>query len=1819
MGITRNSRPAQVIRLFYRILVMVVSLAVAVALAATGAPARAATSTISPTGGDFSITLSASDLGIAPSYLQEIVSQVNTGGASFSEQLNRSMAEYSGDFASVGVANTDPEPNFDPTLSMTSDGTGMVIAVPAAEVQANASGWEEFIAWGFGFAIGYGLRAVCLSVLAASGVGAALIPLICTPLGGAVGGFAKGMLEAFFDKDFQSPSFWSNLIISTIGGAVGGFAWEKWISPFAKGPGAVAAGRIGTWLTNQAPGIASWFGAGAGTTVEQFGEIWIGLENTLPISAADYDSNVPATGSLPCDIYGADGTPCTAAYSMDRAVYPYYGGPLYQVQRASDDTTADIGLLTPGGDVNASAQDGFCAGTTCTVTKIYDQSPQWNDLTIEGAGGNGPADRGAIANALPIKMGGSNGTEAYGLDVEPGVGYRDDGPGHAGAMGIAQNGEPEGMYMVASGTHVNNGCCFDFGNAEVNNDDNHAGHMDAVNLSTTCFNGGTCSGSGPWVQADMEDGLFMGSTYTNTANKGNSTPFVTAMLGNDGQTSFSLNGGDSTSGGLSTWYNGALPAGYSPMKQEGAIVLGTGGDNSQSDIGSWFEGVMTQGDPSQAADNAVQAGIVAAGYSGTTNPVVTSAAGASAAGPAVVHTAGATGAGASGFSSVYTVDSANGHLQETYLPYMGDAWTTQDLSAAGGTLPGTPPVMPGTQPVALVHCGYTSVYTVDASSGDLQETYLPAIGDAWHTQDLSAAGGTLPGTPPTNTTPTAVVHSAGAGAGSSGCDGYTSVYTVDRDGDLQETYLPNQGFPGDAWHTQDLSAAGGTLPGTPRVLPGTAPVAITHCGYTSVYTVDAGSDDLQETYLPAIGGSWSTQDLSGTGGSLPGAPPTTTTPTAVVHSAGAGAGPSGCDGYTSVYTVNRGSRDLQETYLPNQGFPGDAWHTQDLSGTGGSMAGTPPVAPGTAPVALVHMGYTSVYTVDQGSDQLQETYLPAIGDSWSTQSLSANYSVPETDQTPIVLLHPDASGVLDWASVFTVDEFNSHLRETYLSNVGFPGDPWVTQDLSATGGTMPGTPPVYQLQSSPASWSVAHTGYTSTYTVNASDGHLQETYLPAMGGSWVTQDLTSKYLAPDPAAHSTPVALVHDGYTSVYTVDAASGDLQETYLPALGDNWATQNLSAATSSPSVSPGTSPTAVFHDGYVSVYTVDEFTGDLRETYLPAAGFPGDSWVTQDLSGTGGTLPGTPAVMAGTSPVAILHDGYVSVYTVDQNGDLQETYLPYMGDSWSTQDLTANYKTPKTHVTPTAVFHDGYTSVYTVDVNGDLQETYLPWMGDSWSTQDLTANYNLPQAINVAPAALYHDGYTSVYFMTGPDDHLAEIYLPAISGPWKSQDLSANYQTPPTVQSPSPLVHYDTSGALTWASVYTTDASSGDVQETYLPDAGFPGDSWVTQDLSAQRGGPPAAAPPGSVVYSASSDISGLGYARMIRLQYAGSEDGTLLATFEDSNNDGSITSYHIQQSTDNGVTWSTLSTVPAEVDAYAPFLYEFPKQLGNAPAGTLMLLGTTFNSGATGIAIREWLSFDHGASWTYVGVVQSGGGLGDGVYEPFVTLDSSGHLAMLFSDERQNGTYSQFIGEVISEDGGLTWSANADGSASFGPGEMKVIASPWQADRPGMATVAQLGNGGSYVMSYEMCGPHNCAVYTKTSADGDNWGSGPSDFGTQAATADGLSLQESPVLTWVPNAGSALGTLYLTAHNEFNSNGPIPEGQTVVLANADGGQGAWSWIAAPPIPAAGASANCHINYSPDLLPTEEGGGLLYTAAAATGPNHCQEVTDTVPIAP
>ncbi len=342
-----------------------------------------------------------------------------------------------------------------------------------------------------------------------------------------------------------------------------------------------------------------------------------------------------AIGPRPCDIYARGGTPCVAAHSSTRALYARYRGPLYEVRRASDGRRLRIVTRTDG-YAGAAAQDAFCANDTCTITRLFDQSPKGNDLSIAGPGGNGGQNRGVVAGRLPVWLAGR---KVYGMSFEGGMGYRDNQ-----TSGVATGSQPESMYMITSGTHFNNECCFDYGNAETSSLDTGNGHMDAIYFGASCWFAPTaCNGSGPWVQADLENGLFLSDEGKSKSPSytGNRTPFVTAMLKNDGVDVFALKNADARRGPLDTHWSGSLPkrdvpdnevtipwapngpgpttigprfAGYSPMKKEGAIILGTGGDNSNTAVGSFFEGVMTAGYAGDATERAVQANVVKAGY-----------------------------------------------------------------------------------------------------------------------------------------------------------------------------------------------------------------------------------------------------------------------------------------------------------------------------------------------------------------------------------------------------------------------------------------------------------------------------------------------------------------------------------------------------------------------------------------------------------------------------------------------------------------------------------------------------------------------------------------------------------------------------------------------------------------------------------------------------------------------------------------------------------------------------------------------------------------------------------------------------------------------------------------------------------------------------------------------------------------------------------------------------------------------------------------------------------------------------------------------------
>eukprot|EP00041_Stephanoeca_diplocostata_P011945 m.198353 g.198353 ORF g.198353 m.198353 type:complete len:334 (-) comp18743_c0_seq3:431-1432(-) len=318
---------------------------------------------------------------------------------------------------------------------------------------------------------------------------------------------------------------------------------------------------------------------------------------------------ITAAAEGPCDIFATGGTPCVAAHSTVRALFGAYNGPLYQV-RAKDGSTQDIHTLAPGGFADSATQDTFCKAGDCVISKIYDQSPEKNDLSTATGGGNEPhPDAGVNASADRLTIGGHPVYSAY---FENGDGYRIDN-----TTGIATGDEAETIYMVTSGTHYNNRCCFDYGNAETDNHDDGAATMEAVyfgNAKGGLNHGG--AGAGPWIMADMEQALWGANVVQSNEEPINHT-FVTAMIKGDSGPSpghWAIKGANAQEGVFKVYWAGPRAPHYAPMKKQGAIILGIGGDNSNRAVGTFYEGAMTKGYSTDEADAAVQQNIVAAGY-----------------------------------------------------------------------------------------------------------------------------------------------------------------------------------------------------------------------------------------------------------------------------------------------------------------------------------------------------------------------------------------------------------------------------------------------------------------------------------------------------------------------------------------------------------------------------------------------------------------------------------------------------------------------------------------------------------------------------------------------------------------------------------------------------------------------------------------------------------------------------------------------------------------------------------------------------------------------------------------------------------------------------------------------------------------------------------------------------------------------------------------------------------------------------------------------------------------------------------------------------
>ena len=305
------------------------------------------------------------------------------------------------------------------------------------------------------------------------------------------------------------------------------------------------------------------------------------------------------------------------------------------------------------------------------------------------------------------------------------------------------------------------------------------------------------------------------------------------------------------------------------------------------------------------------------------------------------------------------------------------------------------------------------------------------------------------------------------------------------------------------------------------------------------------------------------------------------------------------------------------------------------------------------------------------------------------------------------------------------------------------------------------------------------------------------------------------------------------------------------------------------------------------------------------------------------------------------------------------------------------------------------------------------------------------------------------------------------------------------------------------------------------------------------------------------------TGVNYPRTIQLNYSGTANGTLLTTFEQS--PGSVDvqgTFPIYRSTDDGKTWAKYSDIVDTQNnwgmVWEPQLYELPVAVGNVPAGTILASGmsiklTKLPDGSLTYAngrMELYRSDDHGLTWSFMTTIAVGGDHTHPIWEPFLALDSTGHLVCYYSDEREHETHSQKLVHQVSSDGGYTW----------GP----VVNDVRVADanlRPGMPVVSKLGNG-QYFMTYEVVGQTGNPVRFRYSSDGDNWGD-PLDIGTPISTANGTFPGSTPFNVWTPNGGPN-GTIYVSS--KFTNNPSSPRGGDFFV-NYNYGQGTWYKVQQP----------------------------------------------------
>ncbi len=401
-----------------------------------------------------------------------------------------------------------------------------------------------------------------------------------------------------------------------------------------------------TGVSGSSPGVAgsSVAAGGGGGSVSTGGNATSGGGGLATAGIGGGGSSAGGSGGStgtgnkegPCDIYSKGGNPCVAAYSTIRRLLSTYSGPLYQVRTGSSAQNTGMGgqtvdiAQTADGFGNLAAQNTACTNTLCTVSKLYDQSGKGNDITVAKGGLPNGGDYAALDDFETtigradtkdkLKVGGQ---DVFSLYMEARQGYREAKVGN----GMAIGDEPQGIYLLADGTHTGTACCWDFGNVTTN-------PKSYAEMNTLFFGVGYWGkgvGNGPWFGADFEAGVWMGGSQPGQpgwgglndaadapANSKNPALKVKYALGfqktANGPERYALRMADvATATTVTTAYAGNYPQGKH-LDAKGAVVLGVGGDNSNNSFSTFYEGAIVQGYPPDASEDAVLRNIKALGY-----------------------------------------------------------------------------------------------------------------------------------------------------------------------------------------------------------------------------------------------------------------------------------------------------------------------------------------------------------------------------------------------------------------------------------------------------------------------------------------------------------------------------------------------------------------------------------------------------------------------------------------------------------------------------------------------------------------------------------------------------------------------------------------------------------------------------------------------------------------------------------------------------------------------------------------------------------------------------------------------------------------------------------------------------------------------------------------------------------------------------------------------------------------------------------------------------------------------------------------------------